>query len=57
MLKVIVWIKTRFINWSFINFHILDNLSDFFVLPGTTSGGTINDIHETTTKSPLGRYV
>ena len=27
----------------------------FCVLPGTTSGGTMNDIHETMTKRPLGR--
>ena len=31
--------------------------SNYNVLPGTTSGGTINDIHDTTTKSPLGRQV
>ena len=30
-------------------------LLDF--LPGTISGGTMKEIHETTTKRPLGRYV
>ena len=28
-----------------------------FFLPGTISGGTMKEIHETTTKRPLGRYV
>ena len=26
------------------------------ILPGTTSGGTINEIQETTTNNPVGRY-
>ena len=37
--------------------HNIRKLKKIHVLPGTTSGGTINEIHETTTNKPLGRYV